>query len=219
MLEHYKVLWVDTETTGFDPKTCGLLQVSGCLEIDGVICEKFNYKMRPHKEAEWTQSAIDKNGISPEMAQDFEHPSICFEQFLGMLEKYINRYDKQDKAFIVGYNVSFDEDFLRAWFTREAKTERDRMYGNGFGSYFWNPAIDVMQLAMFYLAPIRNDVKNFQLGTVCQILDIEWDEEKAHNAYYDIVKTRKLGKKLMGILNPSNSVEYPLLGVKRKTAE
>ena len=205
----HKIIWIDTETTGFDPETCSLLQLAGCIEIDGEIKEKFNYLLQPYSNTQWSQDAIDKTGITPEKAQTFENPSTVFEQFIDLLNKYIDKFNKVDKAFLIGYNVKFDEEFLRKWFIKEAKTERDRMYGNSFGAYFWNPSLDVMDLAAWFAAPVRGNFNNFQLGNVCSQFGLDWNEERAHNAYYDIAMTRKLAKRIWKHLEATSN-PYPL---------
>ena len=193
-----KYLWVDTETSGWDPKTCGLLQLSGYVEIDNEIKETFDFKMKPYGEVEWMQEAMDKTHLTPEVVENFEDPSVVFNQFISILEKYVDRFDEEDKFFLIGYNVKFDEDFLREWFMKEAKTERDRMYGNGFGAFFWTPSIDVMNYAAVRTMSSRHNFPSFRLGPVCRTLGIEFNEEDAHNAMFDIEKTRELWKFLKG---------------------
>lgn len=196
-----KYLWVDTETTGWDCKQCGLLQVSGYVEIDGEIKNSFDFKIKPHKNALWMQEAIDKTGITPEIAESFMDSSEAFSKFTDILESYVDRYDREDKFFLIGYNVKFDEDFLREWFIREALTEEDKKYGNGFGALFWTPSIDVMNYAAVRTLTSRTNFPNFRLGTVCRTLGIEFNEEEAHNAQFDIQKTRELWHLLKGKRN------------------
>lgn len=187
-----KFIFIDTETSGFDSKKNALIQVGGIVDIDGEIKEEFNFKLRPYGGEEWLESAYETNHISQEMAETFDDPSECFTNFKGILDKYINRYDKQDKAFFTAYNANFDTDFVRAWFVKEATTARDAQFGNGFGNYFWVPSLDVMQVALIRTLKSRDQFQNFQLGTVCQMLGVEFNPEDAHDALYDIRKTREL---------------------------
>lgn len=191
-----KLVYIDTETTGFDPKKNALVQIGFIYEEDGQVIGKKTYNIKPWEGCEWSQEAIDKTGITPEMAAGFQDSKEAFNHFTRVLGKYINRYDKNDKAFFVGYNAKFDEEFIRDWFVRNAETEKDRQYGNGYGCFFWTPCVDVMQFALFRTMGSRASFPNFQLGTVCQALGIEFDEKDAHNALYDITKTRELLLKL-----------------------
>jgi len=47
----------------------------------------------------------------------------------------------------------------------------------------------VMQAAAWMTQRVRGALPNFQLGTLCQCADLEWDETQAHDARYDILKT------------------------------
>lgn len=195
-----KLIFIDTETSGFDPKTNALLQIGGIVDIDGEVKETFNYKLRPYGGEVWTENAFEKHHITPEMAEEFEDPSEVFNKFNALLEKYISKWDKQDKAFFTAYNANFDNDFIRSWFIKEAKTAKDAQYGNGFGCFFWTPCLDVMQVALIRTLSSRTQFPNFQLGTVCKMLGVDFDDNDAHDALYDITKTRELYYKLK---NPS----------------
>ena len=186
-----KLIFIDTETSHYTTSGA-LLQVSGCIEEDGKVLDVFNYHLRPYGKEEWSQGAIDKTGITPEIASQYDNPHEVFESFISLLDKHVSRYDKKDKMFFVAYNASFDTEYIRNWFLKEAKTDKDREYGNGFGCYFWTPSIDVMQLAAIKTMRMRPEFQNFKLESVCKNLGIDWDDEKAHDALYDIKKTREL---------------------------
>lgn len=187
-----KFVFIDTETTGFDPKKNSLVQIGLIVDIDGKVAHHEIFNIKPWEGCEWSQEAIDKTGITPEIAADFEDSNLAFDRFVGILNKFIDRWNKEDKAFFAGYNARFDEDFIRDWFIRNAKTERDASFGNGYGCYFWAPCMDVMQFALFRTLQSRSQFENFQLGTVCQAVGIDFNAEEAHNALYDIKKTREL---------------------------
>lgn len=195
-----KLIFIDTETSHFLP-TGALLQLAGFIDIDGEVVDTFNYKLRPYGNEEWSQTAIDKTGITREIAETFTDPHEVFISFNQLLEKYIDRFDKTDKAFFVAYNAKFDEEYIRNWFIKEAKTDRDREFGNGYGCFFWTPSIDIMQLAALRTMKSRQDFPNFQLSTVCQSLGIDFNEEEAHEALYDIRKSRELYYMLKGKKN------------------
>lgn len=111
------------------------------------------------------------------------------EEFTNLLGKYVDKYDKTDKFFLCGYNnASFDNQFLRAWFVQNGD--------NYFGSWFWSSAIDVMVLAAQALMEQRHKMKDFKLRTVAEQLGIVIEEERLHDAMYDIVLTHEVYKRL-----------------------
>jgi DNA polymerase III subunit epsilon len=102
-----------------------------------------------------------------------------------MMGNYVDRYDKKDKFYLVGYNnASFDNPFFRAFFAQCGD--------NYFGSWFWSCPIDVMVLAGQYLMGERVGMENFQQGTVAAHLGIQVDPERLHDAVYDVEVMREI---------------------------
>lgn len=112
-----------------------------------------------------------------------------YNNLIKFLDSVINKFDPKDKAYFIAYNAKFDNDFIRQLFL---KNKNDFI-----GSYFYNPVIDVMQLAAhkFMRKNIRPD--NFKLGVVCKYFGIKVNDNKLHNALYDIQKTKELYNKLL----------------------
>ena len=182
-----KKLFVDVETTGLDPKRCGIWEIGCILEIDGKVKEKFVWKMNPGK-VEIDQSAIDKSGITREELDKFDSQEEVFKDFVIFLSDYCDRFNKTDKIFFIGYNSKFDESFVREWFIRNKD--------NYYGSYFYSNSIDIMTLCSFVTMKLRNEVTNYKLETMCKLFDVELIN--AHKAEDDIKATYELFKKIEG---------------------
>ncbi len=109
--------------------------------------------------------------------------------FAGWLNKYIDKFDKFDKATFVGFNAHFDETFMRSWM---------RMHNNSkfsiYGSYFFSGRIDVLSDVAKAMASHRAKMPSIKLELSCQHFDIELDG--AHDALADIYATRDLFYKL-----------------------
>lgn len=106
-----------------------------------------------------------------------------YRKLINMLEKYVDKYNKKDKYFLVGFNnASFDNQFLRGFFLQNGDQY--------FGSWFWSNSFDVMVLATPYLAANRAEMENFKLATVAKALGIEVSEDNLHDASYDIALTK-----------------------------
>lgn len=186
-----KVLFFDLETTGTNPGKHGIHQISGMVVIDGEVKEKFNLHVRPNPKAEILEEALAVAGVTKEQVLAYPPMGEVYQQLVDMLSKYVDRYDKKDKFFLAGYNVqAFDSPFLRGFFIQNG----DRY----FGSWFWPNCIDVMILATPYLAESRADMDNFKQGTVAKELGIPVDDEKLHDALYDI----KICKAIYDIVSP-----------------
>lgn len=186
-----KLCFIDCETGGVDPRKHALLQVSGIIRIDQdsrimpIGEESFTLRIRPFNGDVVEKEALEANHLNPEEGVG---PREAHIELLKILSKFVNKYDKRDKFFFVGYNTRFDNDFLRKFF--------EKCQDRYFGSWFWNPALDVMSLALVRLMERRQGMENFKLATVAKALGIEFDLDKAHGAEYDIAKTVEIFDKV-----------------------
>lgn len=193
-----KLLFFDLETTGTNFWQHGIHQISGCIEIDGEVVETFNFKVAPNPAAKIEPAALDVGGVTVEQVTSYTPMFEVFNEFQNMLSKYVDKFNKSDKFYLVGFNnASFDNQFLRAWFVQNATTEKEKAYGNYFGSWFWANCLDVYVLATPYLFDIRSSMVDFKLKTVAQHLGISVDDSKLHDASYDIELTRAIYKKVV----------------------
>jgi DNA polymerase III epsilon subunit-like protein len=101
------------------------------------------------------------------------------------LSLYVNKFDRQDKAVMLGYNVGFDERFLRAAFERQ----RDKY----FGSWFFWPKVDVAGAVAREVLKRGLRLPNYKLETVCGHFGVKID---AHDALSDIKATVELWRRL-----------------------
>ena len=100
-----------------------------------------------------------------------------------MLGKYVDKFNRKDKFFLVGYNnAAFDNNFLRGFFLQNGDEY--------FGSWFWSNSVDVMVLASNYLLDRRAEMENFKLSTVAKFLNISVEDDALHDAQYDIELTK-----------------------------
>ena len=182
-----KLIFLDTETTGFDENKNSLYQV-GLIYEDFYKTLEFEIKLRPWDNREFNQESLDLVGLKIDDLMTLPHHTDQFQTFKAFLKSVIDPYNPKDKAFLIGYNIAFDEKFLREWF----RLNED----DYFGSWFWTPAIDVMDLAGFKLMMDRPNMPNFKLPTVCKHLGIKQTGD-IHEAMNDIRMTRELFK-LMG---------------------
>ncbi len=180
-----KVLYIDTETTGRNPVKNDVIQISGFIEIDGIIKESFDLKCQPFSYENIEMEALAVNGQTVETLKTFETPRDTYNKFTKILGTYVNKFDRNDKFYVAGYNVRFDLDFLKSFFEKN-----NDVY---FGSWFNWKCIDPLPILHFleYQGKIKLD--NYKLSTVCEYYKIELD---AHDAANDILATREVIKYL-----------------------
>lgn len=184
-------IFYDVETTGANPNKHSLHQVAGLIEVDEQVVDEFNIYSRPHSKAILEPEALSICKVTPEHLQSYPAMGDAKTEFCRTIAKYINKYDKRSKAYLIGYNnCGFDDKFLRMWFTLCGD--------NYFGSWFWSDSRDTMVLASEYLESRRPSMPNFQLHTVAQTLGLEVDESKLHDASYDVLLTRQIYRIVTG---------------------
>lgn len=177
-----KILWIDCETTGLNPKKHAIIQLGALFEIDGEIEDELVLLMGPG-ELELDDKALQMQGKTQEevMTHPLTQSNGIFE-LKKYLDIWVDRFDKKDKYVIAGYNVRFDEQFLRETFIRTG----DKF----FGSYFFWPVIDVAQtVAEVMILKDYVRLPDYKLETVCKVFGIDI---KAHDALSDITATREL---------------------------
>lgn len=187
-----KLFFYDLETTGVNPGKNGIHQISGMIVINGKVKETFDYKVQPNPKAVIEKQALEVAGVTEEQVLSYTPMGEVYrKQIIPMLHKYIDRYNKTDKFYLVGYNnAHFDNDFFRGFFLQNG----DKY----FGSYFWANCFDCMVLATPYLADVRPQMENFKQGTVAKALGIEVDDTKLHDALYDISICKAIYDKVCG---------------------
>ena len=189
-----KILYIDSETGGTNPEKSALIQLSGIIEIDGIEKEKFNFYVKPFENSEVNEEALQvQNRTFEELKDDkYVNEKEVYTDFVSILDKYVNKYDKNDKFLVSGFNVNFDVNMLKAFFVRN--------HNPFLFSYIESPtfALDPMLIITFLqMANIIPKLENNKLGTLCKYFNIDF---QAHDSLEDIVATKKLIKKIVSIL-------------------
>ena len=182
-----KRIFLDTETTGLDPFKNDIIELGGVIETEEApdvifAAEEFLFKMAPRNWDSISEEALKINKTTVEELKSYPPPMVVYDEFIGLLDKYIDRYDKKDKFIFIGWNVYFDWNFLRSFFTKSGNKY--------FGSWFFWPPLGVECLAIEKLIKNRWTLENFHLSTVAEKLKIEQDSTLAHSALYDASVTR-----------------------------
>ena len=187
-----KIIFIDTETGGVNAEKSALIQLSGIIEVNGVEKEKFNFYIKPFKNSEINEKALDVQGRTLEELRTDKYidESIIYKKFLEILDKYIDKYDKNDKFIVAGYNVKFDIDILKALFERN----NNKFLFSYFNSSMLDPLYSVRLLQVAGMLPV---LENNKLETWCKYFNIEL---KAHDSLQDITATKKLIEKLIELI-------------------
>ena len=190
-----KICWIDTETTGLDPKTCTIIELAVLYENDKDK-SVFHVYILPASRPDDFNTIEELTGITWEyLEQNGITEAEAYKEFIEWISQYIDKYDKSDKAIFAVYNARFDNDFIRELFKRN--------HDNYFGSWFYSASLDIMGTAILCvrleLMPVPVNFKNV---TICESFGIE---HKAHSALDDIKASRQAQIKMEGLLHETMS--------------
>ena len=186
-----KIFWFDTETTGVDWHNCAIVQLAYQVEIGGEIKDSGEIKIMPHEGADISPEAFAVNGLSLEQvnAPPYILPAEAYRNLLAVFGRHIDKFNRNDKFHVGGYNVRFDIDMLSALFRR--------MGDKYFGSWTNYRALDALHLCWACEHQGLLALPDYKLGTVADHFGIKFD---AHNAIGDIETTRMIYSKAMALL-------------------
>lgn len=189
-MKRSKILWIDTETTGLDPKENDIWQLAYLIEIDGEVVDGQNMYIRPFDFNNIDDEALEVGGITVEKLLEIE---LTTEQAVAQIKrtwkKYIDKFNRDDKFVIAGYWVHFDAGFVRQMFHKAG----DKY---GIGSWCFSPLMDVSTFVGTAIARHGWRFPNYKLETVCDRLGIQIE---AHDALSDIYATRSLYSAIQGL--------------------
>lgn len=172
---------IDVETGGFNAKKDALLEVAaatlkmddnGIIEIDEQICRH----IVPFEGSNMEPASLEITGIDP------YHPfrmAIAEAQAMGEIFKFIRASLKKNqckRAIMVGHNTVMDLSFINA------AAERCRIKRNPFHPFSTFDTVSFAGLAYGQTV----------LSRAVKAAGIEWDNDQAHSASYDTLKTAEL---------------------------
>lgn len=181
-----KIMWLDTETTGVNPDRDDVIQIACLYEEDGVVKEEREFKLSPFEDTVLTPEILAFHKKSEEeIRAGGDPPAVGKRRFCDWLARFVNKYDRQDKLIMAGYNVRFDYNMLYSMFTR--------LGDKYFGSWFYWPVIDVCGFVALEIAKgVR--LPKYTLSDLARHWNVEL---QAHDALSDIRATREVYKKII----------------------
>jgi DNA polymerase III epsilon subunit-like protein len=180
-----KRFWVDTETTGLNPKKHFAFQISYLIEENNALLHRRTLETRPdlYGEYEFSLGAEDVHGFTREKIISFLPEPQAMDILIDDLERHGG-----GRLTIAGYNVNFDTGFIKALFRRTGRQKE-------FNKYFDYLTCDVMQFVQACRVAGIISLPHINLESVCKHFGI--NTEGAHNSMTDILNTKVVFDKLV----------------------
>jgi len=184
------IVYLDSETTGLDEVENDIVTLAGIIEIDGVVKEEFDYKLRPFNPDNIEPEAMKINGFTKEEVMAFPPAIEAITDLENRLSKYVNRFKKaktmEEKFVPAGQNVDFDIRFLSNTYKKAGN--------NYFFSMIDYHKLDLVGFSMWLKIKGFIDIPNIKLETMAKYFDVPI---VAHNAMSDIQATREIILKIL----------------------
>lgn len=176
-----KLCIADCETTTRNAQTGAIHDFGFILELDGKEVARESIKMRPTiGRHDIDNESLRVSGVT---ADDICQYELSQGDGAFRFAQIMFRAGFNEGVHLVGWNVGFDESFIREWL------------GPAYYGLFHSNHIDVMSLASWDLQNVRHELVDFKLGTVCKYYGIRVDEISLHGALYDTELVQAIYKK------------------------
>lgn len=167
-------VFVDTETSGLDPKHHSILSV--CLGNKDIGYKTFH--IRPDPDMIIDPKAMEVNNI--DLDGLWEDQSIAFLEYL---QEMVAEHGQLEP---IGHNYMFDIGFIQQVLGRR-----------GYEKFFSRRYLDTMIIAKFLSEVGMVKSESYSLAHLCESFEIE--NEEAHTAEGDVKATEKLYEALIGL--------------------
>lgn len=187
-----KIAFTDVETTNLNPCIGEITELAMIID-DGETRKnlgKIELKFRPEKWDNVDPKSLEVTGKTIEDLKKYPDRDESFENLITFLDKHINKFDRDDKVYLVAHNLWFDHGFFRQeWQKYADKYPNEKHY---FYSYFHIEGFDTMAFMTYFKILLGQEYKNMKLGTLCEALKIPVDDSKTHGSIYDCILLRKM---------------------------
>lgn len=177
-----KLLFIDTETGGLDPKKHSLLTIGMCVMVEGNIVDKLEIKLKQDTYTV-TSTALNVNKINLfELDTDIK---TAFNQIFTFIRR---NFGNKDKITLAGHNVNFDIGFLKVFWEDGLKTipeyQRDSFLWYKWFNYHY---VDTMQISAFLNDVGIINIPNNKLETLIKYFSL--NPSSRHTALEDAIMT------------------------------
>jgi DNA polymerase-3 subunit epsilon len=181
-----RILFIDTETGGLDPRKHSLLSIGMVIWEDMEIIDSQEILVN-NGMLSVTDEALAINKIDLEKhKQTAVSSSQAIEEIFSFIGKH---FPRRGKITLAGHNVHFDANFLKVFFSRNNKN---------FSDYFSHRIIDTSSI-LYYLY-LSGHIKQRAVSSdeAFELFNIK--VEGRHTAIGDAIATAKLFTKLLRMI-------------------
>jgi DNA polymerase III epsilon subunit-like protein len=186
-----KLLVIDTETGGLDPKLFSILSLGASVWRDGAIEDSFEvFIAEPELKTEAEALAVNQINLDWLKSCGFPPPEAV-ARFHLFLDKNFGAPEAREKINLVGHNVSFDVGFLKRLY---AFTDYK------YGDIFSHRVLDTAGIVRFLIIAGKLPLESAGSTALFEYFKIKVEEGKRHTALGDAVATARLLNHLIDVV-------------------
>ncbi len=200
-----QLLFIDTETGGFDPKNDSILSLGAVVWQDGKFLGKFEvYVREPTIQAAPEALAVNKIDLAW-LEANGKAPAVALAEFEAFLNHHFPPVgDKLTRVTLAGHNLNFDLGFIKRLY---------EMGGGKFGKRFASRVMDTSGVMAFLMLtgklPSESPTTDFGFNH----FGIAFAAGERHSALADCVATAQLFNHLIALDKGETVVEVTTVTV------
>ena len=181
-----KLLIVDTETGGLNPKEHDLLTIGLVVWEDKEFKDELELKIS--KEAyRTTEQALAVNKLNLEELKKIGESE---KETIAKIIAFVKKNFGKEKPTVCGHNVNFDVGFLRSLFERNFFD---------YEKYLSHRTLDTMSIMTFLFLQGKTETRLAKLDDAIQYFQMTITAEERHTALADTKVTGKILNEMLGL--------------------
>jgi len=201
-----KLMYISVLALGKKPCLYDIYEISGIIEIGGQVVEHFSIGIQPFailekpndfNSVDWAKFQGSEDKYFEFTAENYTRlkklatPIIALHEFQQLIEKYIDKYDKDDKFILAGHLAARNISFLQTWF--------ERCKDPFFGSWFQPGVLDILSLVAQYEILTSDKVPSYRLARLEKYFKTQDLLSSVPKDWASLYQIRALIQKLLNI--------------------
>lgn len=183
-----KRVYIRVQSLGPYPSKYSILRLVGCIESEEVLRYIFDFNIQPESDEVYSDEWLEQHGINRSDKLLTYTKVTARDELVRVLDKFINKYEPQDRAFLMVFNdTKYDDKFLKNLLFNS---------GSNMKSYFWNTVIDVKVLASEFAKHKVKLMHGFELNKLCKAFGVPEPDLDPMNQLQSIYKLYRVLKEI-----------------------
>ena len=184
------LLFLDTETTGLNPKKHDIIHIAAVTYYDGEWSGTVNLSCQPFSYENISPAALLVNKLPIEKIKTFDAPTIAFRKFVKSLKNIRDNIGEDAKFRGIAHNAPFDKQFLTQWWGKCVDVIGDSM--PTMKELIIDEWTDTVKIGQELLKKDLMVAEGCKLEKLATHFDVKFEGRGAHDALSDTLVLREV---------------------------